>query len=67
MSKFAYEHDHGNLLDVKWRVGRTLGRTVYAMVEGQASKDDVLLGWMETKELANAVVSLHNALRRDDA
>jgi hypothetical protein len=44
-----------------WRVGGTLGRTVFAVVAGVAHDDEPLLGLMETPELADLVVTLHNA------
>lgn len=44
-----------------WRVGRSLGRTVYAVV-GDNRDDDVFIGMMETRALAERVVSDHNAL-----
>jgi hypothetical protein len=45
-----------------WRVGRTVGRTIYV----QASQDgpstaDFLIGMLDTKELAMAAVRAHNA------
>jgi hypothetical protein len=44
----AAMYDHDDLARARWRTGRSLGRTVYAVVGDQASKDDVLLGFMET-------------------
>jgi hypothetical protein len=44
----------------RWRVGRSLGRTVYQQIGAEPSKDDVLLGLMETRELAEQVVSAVN-------
>jgi hypothetical protein len=46
-----------------WRVGRSVGRTVYRMVGPNASKDDVLIGMMDTPELAKQVVEAVNAMR----
>ena len=43
-----------------WRNGRSLGRTVYAQAGTAAAKGDQLLGLMETTELADYVVELHN-------
>jgi hypothetical protein len=44
-----------------WRVGRHLGRTIYAMVDHEnPSDDDVFIGIMESEELAFHVVALHN-------
>lgn len=43
-----------------WRIGWSLGRTVYAQVGDEPSKRDVLLGLMETEALARAVVDEHN-------
>lgn len=44
-----------------WRVGRKVGRTIYAMVGPEASDDDVLIGMLDTRELARAAVEQHNA------
>ena len=48
----------------RWRVGQKVGRTVYAMVAESASDDDVLIGMMDTPELAAVVVNAHNALHQ---
>lgn len=53
--------DHADLARARWRVGRSLGRTVYAVVGEGASKDDVFLGVMDTAQLAALVVETHNA------
>lgn len=44
-----------------WRVGRTLGRTIYLQVSKEPSTSDTFLGIMETRELAEMVVEEHNA------
>lgn len=51
----------GEMTRQPWRIGRSLGRTVYLQVGFEPSKDDVLLGLMETAFLAQHVVALHNA------
>lgn len=43
-----------------WRVGRHVGRTVYAMIGSAPSGEDVLIGVMDTPALADAVVTAHN-------
>lgn len=43
-----------------WRVGRSLGRTIYGQVGEEPSKQDVFLGIMENRELAEQVVAEHN-------
>jgi hypothetical protein len=43
-----------------WRTGRSLGRTIYAQAGTGAAKGDQLLGLMETTEIADYVVELHN-------
>jgi hypothetical protein len=51
-----------HILKLRWRVGRKLGRTLYAMLpDGTPSDDDIFIGLMETRELAEAVVREHNA------
>lgn len=48
------------LTDLPWRVGRKLGRTVYAQISDDASDDDMLIGVMDSIELAQEVVRSHN-------
>jgi hypothetical protein len=57
-------------IKVRWRVGTKVGRTIYAMLDGSTGgKDcddaeklnDVLIGLMDTPELAVEVVVAHNA------
>lgn len=49
----------------RYRVGRSLGRTVYRAVGDEDSKDDVLLGLMDTRELGQMVVdALNNESQR---
>lgn len=43
-----------------WRVGRRVGRTVYAVVGEAPSDDDVLVGVMDTPTLAEVAVAGHN-------
>lgn len=44
----------------RWRTGTSLGRTIYAQIGPEPSKTDVLLGMMDTRELAELVVAEHN-------
>ena len=41
----------------EWRAGRKLGRTIYAQTPGGA---DVLVGMVESRELAEHIVAAHN-------
>lgn len=43
-----------------WRVGRKLGRTIYAQLNSEPSDGDLLIGVMDTRELAIIVVQAHN-------
>lgn len=43
-----------------WRVGRSLGRTLYWQVGAEPSKDDVFVGIMDTVGLAAQVVAACN-------
>lgn len=45
-----------------WRVGRSVGRTIYRQVGPDATKADELIGLMDTPELARMVVDAVNAL-----
>lgn len=46
--------------NIRWRVGMSLGRTVYAQLGLEPSKSDVYLGMMDTRDLAELVVAEHN-------
>jgi hypothetical protein len=46
---------------LRWRTGRKVGRTIYAVVGEQPSDDDKLIGLMDTAEIADEVVRAHNA------
>lgn len=48
--------------DLYWRVGRSLGRTIYAQVEAVPGPHDELLGMLDTLELAEECVRNHNAI-----
>jgi hypothetical protein len=43
-----------------WRVGRKVGRTIYQQVGPEPSDDDVLIGVMDTSDLAWQAVAAHN-------
>lgn len=45
----------------RWRIGRSLGRSVYAQV-GDDPDGDVFVGMMETRLLAEQVCADHNAI-----
>lgn len=48
------------LLALPWRTGMHVGRTLYAVLGSEPSKDDPLIGVMDTRELAALVVLHHN-------
>jgi hypothetical protein len=56
------DHNQAFLARLPWRTGRRVGRTIYAQVSGKANSVDVLIGLMDTVELADEVVASHNAL-----
>ena len=47
---------------MKWRVGRSLGRTLYIQSDHDASKLDQFVGIMDSRALADEVVSAINTL-----
>ena len=49
------------LVDLPWRVGRSVARTVYAQVDEDPTKSDLLIGLFDTSELAAEAVRCHNA------
>lgn len=49
------------LADREWRVGGSVGRTIYA-VEGRNDPSDFLIGMMDSADLARLVVDDHNTM-----
>lgn len=52
-----------------WRVGRRVGRTIYAQIGAEPSDDDPLIGVMDTPGLAHEAATAHNVMlgqRGDD-
>lgn len=50
-----------DLADVPWRVGTSVHRTIYACPPGSSYRvGEVLIGLMDTAELAREVVEAHN-------
>jgi hypothetical protein len=47
-------------LSLPWRTGRRVLRTVYAQGGPEASREDVLIGVMDTPELAAEACAGHN-------
>lgn len=47
---------------MRWRVGRSVGRTLYAQAGSAPGPADVLIGCLDTPELARAAAGAHNAL-----
>lgn len=43
-----------------WRVGRSVGRTIYAVRGAAGGKNDTLIGVMDTAFLAREAVDCHN-------
>ncbi len=56
-----YEGGEWLLTDVPWRVGTSTRRTIYACPPGSSHRrGEVLVGLMDTPELAAEVVEAHN-------
>ena len=53
--------DNVDFVRLPWRVGRKVGRTVYAQVGDGPNDDDCLIGVFDTRELAAEAVRAHNA------
>jgi hypothetical protein len=49
-------------LSLPWRTGRHLGRTIYAMTGPGPSDSDLVLGMMDSRELAAEACEAHNCL-----
>lgn len=52
----------GDIVLMNWRIGRKVGRTIYAMVGDEPSDDDILIGMMDDKMIAVIAVLNHNQL-----
>jgi hypothetical protein len=50
-------------LTLPWRRGRKVGRTIYARLGDEPSDADVLIGMLDTPELAREAVDAHNRAR----
>jgi hypothetical protein len=48
-------------INLPWRTGRKVGRTIYAQISAKPSDHDVLIGVMDTRALARSAVEGHNA------
>lgn len=67
MTRLKPPHSHlgsaertGPMLPDRLRTGRKVGRTIYAQAEGEPSDAHALIGVMDTRELAAAVVAAYN-------
>lgn len=49
------------LTTLRWRTGRRVGRTVYAQFSTDPNDTDILIGVMDSPELADETVASHNA------
>ena len=47
-------------IGVPWRIGRKVGRTIYAQTGAEPSDHDPLIGVMDSKALAIEAVQRHN-------
>lgn len=45
-----------------WRVGRRLGRTIYVQIYAKPMDGDLLIGMMDTSDLAKMAVEAHNQI-----
>jgi hypothetical protein len=59
-----HEYDVSLAQWMTWRVGRKVGRTIYAQLGDLPSDDDQLIGTMDTEMLAEEAVRAHNASLR---
>lgn len=48
------------LLSKRWRVGRKLGRTIYAQIGAEPALEDVVLGMVDDQRIAQAICDEHN-------
>lgn len=48
------------IVSMRWRIGRNVGRTVYAIVGDTPSDNDILIGMMDSTSIAAVAVLAHN-------
>lgn len=56
-----------DLIIRRWRTGRKVYRTIYAVMRGEPSDYDILIGTMDTPSLAAEAVRAHNRVLEDEA
>ena len=52
----------GDIVLMRWRVGRKVGKNIYAIVGDEPSDDDIDIGRMDSPALAAIAVLNHNAI-----
>lgn len=52
-----------DVLAAQWRVGRSVGRTLYAMAGSEPGDDDMLIGLVDSERIARCIVEDHNRTR----
>ena len=65
LSRYAREMNHATAADIvmkRWRIGRKVGKNIYAMVGPTPSDDDIDIGRMDDESLAANAVVCHNAM-----
>lgn len=54
-----------DIVSMRWRIGRSVGKNIYAMVGAEPSKADIDIGRMDSECVAaNAVLCHNNQLER---
>jgi len=49
-----------DVLLLPWRIGRKLGRTLYAVIGDEPADNDILLGLLDDELVAKLIVDTHN-------
>jgi len=50
-----------DVTEMPWRTGKSIGRTIYACPPGSDYRDgEIVIGMMDTPEIADEVVASHN-------
>jgi hypothetical protein len=59
------DHGHysdGDIVTMRWRVGRKQGRNLYAMRGSEPSDGDILFGQLDSEAIAANAVNAHNSI-----
>ena len=58
--RFVRKFSDGDIVLMRWRIGRKIGKNIYAMVGDEPSDEDIDIGRMDNESIAAIAVLNHN-------